>query len=378
MAIAAVPDYLGKDFRTASPGMRFGMFVPMWDNQFIKLKESTQALRQATKLNDNDKQTMQALLERQRLAFANSQGGLVIEAVGTAPFATGLGNEHPTENGFAFLSPYGLPYLPGSGIKGVVRQAARELASGEWGDTCGWDEAAITALFGRETADGDTDQLRGALIFWDVIPQLKGDQLEVEVMTPHQKHYYQDGQSPHDSGQPIPIFFLTVPTGSAFAFHVQCNSELLAIASQELQNSWQGLLQAAFEHAFDWLGFGAKTAVGYGAMADTSRQAERMEAAKQRQLEQEAQAREASLKEAGIAMGAELWSGALLKEVSPGSGEITVTSADGSKTAQGKFYSQLSAAAKKRFKNKRPVRLDVDVEIQGNLVTIKAVRDAAQ
>ena len=29
---------------------------------------------------------------------------------------------------------------------------------------------------------------------------------------------------------------------------------------------WQALLRAAFEHAFAWLGFGAKTAVGYGAM----------------------------------------------------------------------------------------------------------------
>ena len=29
---------------------------------------------------------------------------------------------------------------------------------------------------------------------------------------------------------------------------------------------WQTLLTAAFEHAFEWLGFGAKTAVGYGAM----------------------------------------------------------------------------------------------------------------
>ena len=29
---------------------------------------------------------------------------------------------------------------------------------------------------------------------------------------------------------------------------------------------WQTLLTATFEHAFAWLGFGAKTAVGYGAM----------------------------------------------------------------------------------------------------------------
>src|SRR5699024_1687806 len=31
---------------------------------------------------------------------------------------------------------------------------------------------------------------------------------------------------------------------------------------------WKTLIQAAFEHAFRWLGFGAKTAVGYGAMTE--------------------------------------------------------------------------------------------------------------
>jgi CRISPR-associated protein Cmr6 len=37
-------------------------------------------------------------------------------------------------------------------------------------------------------------------------------------------------------------------------------------------NCWQQLLRAAFEHAFAWLGFGAKTAVGYGSMTQASRQ----------------------------------------------------------------------------------------------------------
>lgn len=46
-----------------------------------------------------------------------------------APLITGTGNPHPVENGFAFLSPYGVPYLAGSGIKGVLRRAAEELAA---------------------------------------------------------------------------------------------------------------------------------------------------------------------------------------------------------------------------------------------------------
>src|SRR5690606_13458749 len=30
MAIAAVPAYLGSDFSQASPGLRFGMYLPLW------------------------------------------------------------------------------------------------------------------------------------------------------------------------------------------------------------------------------------------------------------------------------------------------------------------------------------------------------------
>jgi CRISPR-associated protein Cmr6 len=123
-------------------------------------------------------------------------------------------------------------------------------------------------LFGRETDSGDAEHLRGVLSFWDVVPQITGGKLHVEVMTPHQAHYYQHGQSPHDSGQPNPILFLTVPPGSKFEFHVVCDLPALRRLAAPLAEAgrWKELLQAAFEHAFTWLGFGAKTAVGYGAM----------------------------------------------------------------------------------------------------------------
>lgn len=393
MAIAAVPDYLGKDFSEASPGMRFSMYLPLWgvdrrtgeylwetydvthevrgqnrQEREVKNENKVSALKSATVLNANDKRIMQSLLVRQQHVFASSgdaDSAMVFAALAVAPFTTGLGNEHPLENGFAFLNPYGLPYLPGSGVKGVLRQAARELASGEWDDASGWSEGTITALFGLQSADGNLDHQRGALTFWDVIPQLKGDSLSVEIMTPHQKHYYQEGQNPHDSGQPVPISFLTVPPGSGFTFHVQCNRQLLETTAPELaaDNRWQALLQAAFEHAFNWLGFGAKTAVGYGAMVDQKQIA--------REREQQQQA---DLQEAGIVVGSFIWKGAQVVSFNAGAGEVQVRNSDG-KLAVGKCYSQLSDADKKRLKNKKPVHLDVEIEEKGNLIIITALHE---
>ena len=341
MPIAAVPAYLGTDFSSASPGLRFGMYLPIWTNradqehevnsraskksrEAFEVQDMLQAqgmnatiatLRQrernplpdlwdkndfaarhawekVLRLTANDKATMRALAARQSHTAQSTPHTLTLDAIATAPFTTGLGNEHPLENGFAFLNPYGLPYLPGSGVKGVLRQAARELTSGDWGDPQGWDAGTIhllerrghatiqlsiiDVLFGRETPDGDGDHVRGALSFWDALPQIPGDTLAVDIMTPHQSHYYQkrqdrksgDSTSPHDSGAPNPISFLTLPPGTGFAFHVVCDQAHLGRLAPDLAHDlrWQTLLTAAFEHAFEWLGFGAKTAVGYGAM----------------------------------------------------------------------------------------------------------------
>jgi CRISPR-associated protein Cmr6 len=355
MAVAAVPAYLLKEgpefYLSAPPGHRFLLYFAAWgDNQETNMidwrmkdrvpkmkRQQGQLVQQGWDDQPNDQYActiaacktpafdeerprrsqpktdpglkpwvplMNGLANRQSALAESVPAGhlLRFDALATAPFTTGLGNEHPLENGFAFLNPYGLPYLPGSGVKGVLRQAARELASGDWGEKHGRSKekaftlqagkerialSTLDALFGLESSDGDTQHVRGALTFWDVIPQIKGDSLMVEIMTPHQGHYYQQkphagSASPHDSGSPNPISFLTVPPGSGFTFFVTCDLAHLHRLAPTLVESdpangkprWQALIAAAFEHAFQWLGFGAKTAVGYGAMAsETMRKA---------------------------------------------------------------------------------------------------------
>lgn len=256
MSRAAVPDYVGDAFTDCPPGHRFNLYFPVWkaDWQIDKTGKAG-ALRRCLGLGSG-RAALDALLKRQQaLSDAVPEANrLVLDARSTSPFATGLGLEHPIENGFAFLSPYGLPYLAGSGVKGVLRRAAEELR-----DDGEISQAAIDALFGHEDAN---DARRGALTCWDVFPKPPGDALAVEIMTPHFGHYYQDGDTPHDAGKPNPIPFLAVPAGSQFRFVILCEPGLLNDAIAD----WQTTLNRIVEHAFDWLGFGAKTAVGYGTM----------------------------------------------------------------------------------------------------------------
>jgi len=347
------------NFADAAPGHRFNLYFPIWRSDWSADNTGKKdAIQKCTAIHPEIGKVLDALRARQKFLLKSHAQGLRIEAIAFSPFATGLGNEHPVENGFAFLSPYGLPYLSASGVKGVLRRAAEEMAlfpeeydlpvdegltildvwwlfGFEGAAGAGWsltrkeerdlseEKKQRRALFKRrfdahlETLAGRPDltefikrvypkkkdhallvdnpmkflheldsrrqnlHTRGALEFWDVFPEppKQGpykNRLAVEIMTPHYSDYYQgmkakpevlkvypQGATPHDAGQPNPIPFLAVPAGSAFDFHVICQ---LTYLPETLRKKWTPMLEANFRHAFDWLGFGAKTAVGYGAM----------------------------------------------------------------------------------------------------------------
>lgn len=334
-------------------------------------------LNEVCSLPPSSKAQIQALRTRQQALHAHhGANGYRISTTSTAPFATGLGNEHPIENGFAFLTPYGLPYLAGSGVKGILRRAAEELAlENAEQDPEGWTWLAVWWLFGFEGAvdkgslwDADSAlghafqrdlvctaanpdllplirllfagaregaryvdvqqngpeqfllacmagkslrgglQCRGAIDFWDVFPSPAGGKLVVEIMTPHFGKYYQGNETPHDSGQPVPVSFLAVPAKSEFDFHVVYHPSRLPA---HLQNQWRSLLDQAFAHAFEWVGFGAKTSVGYGAMTPAQAQ----------QPAQPATAGQAVAAEKPASATQQVWASAALT-FNPGTGEV--------------------------------------------------------
>lgn len=277
MTRAAVPDYASRhSFDRCPPGHRFNLYFTVWNNAWSLDKDSAKAhaLQQVLPLG-SAKLVLDRVLARQH-AIAEAlphDRRLIVDARSSSPFATGLGLEHPIENGFAFLAPYGLPYLAGSGVKGVLRRAAEELRDD---NEPGFEQNVIDALFGPEEPAAlgagkrlrDDERRRGAITVWDVfpVPPAEGpnkDSLVVEIMTPHYTHYYQEGKSPHDAGKPNPIPFLVLPVGSAFRFVVTFEPTLLPAP---LPADWELLVTRIFHRAFDCFGFGAKTSVGYGAM----------------------------------------------------------------------------------------------------------------
>lgn len=170
-------------------------------------------------------------------------------------FVTGLGNAHPLENGFLWHPTLGMPYLPGSAVKGLVRALVEIAYEGS-------DKGALLKRWFGTEEKGDVAEHCGQFIFMDALPVAPCD-LHVEVMTPHMGQWYAKGGSkplaaeaqPGDWHSPIPVQYLVARNLSLQFIILPRNAD----AALELESVW-----SALESALDWLGAGAKTAIGFG------------------------------------------------------------------------------------------------------------------
>ena len=210
-------------------------------------------------------------------------------------FVTGLGREHPVENGFAWHHTLGTPYLPGSSVKGMVRAWAEiwhkwsekneeEMSDEEKEKLKKYKKDKINCIFG---SDDSKNPHVGSVIFLDALPT-KCVQLKADIMTPHYSDYYagkKDKQGnlipPADWHSPTPIPFLVVEKDQSFVFGI------LPRRKDEQSQKDCEWVKGWLNEALCWTGAGAKTAVGYGRFApdkEAKRQhAKRLEAQRKEQ-----------------------------------------------------------------------------------------------
>jgi CRISPR-associated protein Cmr6 len=199
-------------------------------------------------------ETLHALGARCRTAQA--RGRMVV----------GLGAESVLETAVTLHRTYGVPYIPGSALKGLAARFVRERLAGEhWG--C-WQKNDNTWIWqaGKDyrTLFGDTDSA-GYITFFDAlyVPNSghEGRPLWPDIITVHHKDYYQQGTSaPADWDSPTPIPFLSA-TGCY----------LIALDGQV---DWVEQTFEILGHAMREMGVGAKTSSGYGRMELEEAQAE--------------------------------------------------------------------------------------------------------
>ncbi|MFE4569847.1 type III-B CRISPR module RAMP protein Cmr6 [Paenibacillus chitinolyticus] len=201
---------------------------------------------------------LQSLKKRQELIVSQLAGYLKFSYRTTDKLLLGMGSSTP----YTTISPltlhwtYGIPYVPGSSLKGVIRNGwIHEEFEGR-------EEKANQDEFFRQcfgTGADDDSASCGKLIFLDAYPV---DSFEIveDVQTPHYKTYYdQKGKtSPLDQISPT-ILPLIAVTRTRFGIYIGVNGSPDEFTKDQLHMIQERVICALSEY-----GVGAKTAIGYG------------------------------------------------------------------------------------------------------------------
>ncbi len=169
------------------------------------------------------------------------------EAKTMGRLAVNLGAEGVLETSIALHRTYGIPYIPGSALKGLAAHyVIKYQDKTDWGR----ESKAFKALFGDTSTAGYVN-FYDALYVPDSGHNRKA--LWADIITVHHPDYYQSGNTPPaDWDSPTPIPFLTA-TGKF----------LIALSGPD---KWVNAAFEILELALAREGIGAKTSSGYGRM----------------------------------------------------------------------------------------------------------------
>ena len=170
----------------------------------------------------------------------------------------GLGGASVLENSISIHRTYGVPYIPGSALKGLAAHFAHKYLGDGWQDGAKYGNGSNpkTGTF-HKLIFGSRD-FAGFVVFYDALlcVEHKGGKLPFhrEIMTVHHSDYYRDGSKPPaDWDSPVPIPFVSAS-----------GKYLLAVGAPE---GLEHLADKAIEilaEALKTEGVGAKTSSGYG------------------------------------------------------------------------------------------------------------------
>jgi CRISPR type III-B/RAMP module RAMP protein Cmr6 len=169
----------------------------------------------------------------------------VLLVTSLAPVICGMGERTPGENGLTLHPVYGVPYLPGTSLKGILRAWVLSQA---WGRD--WQEGGIyfRELFGQ----GGHDGVAAVVDILDALPVPGTRMFTLDVLTPHHADYYEGRSAPLGWEGPNPVHFLAAAKGVRFRIVVEGDPAWVTKATE-----WLALALAE-------RGVGAKSRAGYG------------------------------------------------------------------------------------------------------------------
>ncbi len=266
----AVEESLGK-FKTlsaiANPGLIFERYPRLWkqDRTEWDVNSRNDFLREFSQEYAASRQSCEPLLQSRIKSLENLSHlfGQGRDYELQWRFVTGMGSEHPLDNGFSFHRLFGVPIFSGSGVKGLVRYVAKLY---------GIEKDEEERLFGpniKTAAQEENNPGVGNLHFLDALP-VKWPRLGSDIVNNHHTSWlsFINGESKTPSQtvrasaagmeDPNPVFFLVCEHGLQLRFWIytwQQSEE----SKKDVNRAYEWL-----DTGLQYLGIGAKTAVGYG------------------------------------------------------------------------------------------------------------------
>lgn len=178
-------------------------------------------------------------------------GAICRTAKVTNRMAVGLGSNGVLETSVMLHRTYGVPFIPGSALKGLAAAFARQYCGDDWQRNA--QSGYYKVVFG-------TNDEAGYVTFFDALyfpnPGHDANPLHFDVMTVHHRGYYEGkNQPPADWDDPNPVPFISA-TGEY----------LIALGAPEGCEPWRDVALKILEEALEHEGVGAKTSSGYGRM----------------------------------------------------------------------------------------------------------------
>ncbi|MHB8474073.1 MAG: type III-B CRISPR module RAMP protein Cmr6 [Gammaproteobacteria bacterium] len=262
MAMPLYGDCCPTKERDSHAGLWFDRFFNKYDNNWQVPKDESGKLAWIKTVTGTVGDAAIAEHANRQRQLVKCLDGQTIVAKTDWHFVSGMGINHPVENGFAWHPTLGVPYLTGAAIKGLLRAWCEQWA--------GFDAIKLRLWFGPSLDELDAktaNPAAGKLIFFDALP-IGPVQLKADVMTPHYGKWYEEGDKPPeqegsnvpaDWHNPVPVPFLVVAPGQAFQFSVATRPGSGIVVDDVVKE---------LKSALASLGAGAKTAAGYGRMEE--------------------------------------------------------------------------------------------------------------
>ncbi len=239
-----------------------------WTGKEHEAKDEALRFMESFKFPSDSASAYKKAFERWKKAVESRGDAEIFEIEAVTRVLLGTGNASVFEFGFNLSYPWGVPYVSGSSLKGLLSSYMSRHCGPEWRRGVGTpvkSEAQVELFGGVREADERKESFVGTLIFHDAWlaawpskeegRRSTGDWFDADIITPHHFRYYGGNGLPDGTENPVPIKMAVLRPGLVFLVCIQGPSPYRSLARK--------ILLEALEKE----GIGGKTAVGYGRFA---------------------------------------------------------------------------------------------------------------